>query len=318
MEKFKFGNTDLSIANIVFGGNVFGWTLDETGSFAILDAFVDRGFNAIDTANSYSHWVPGNTGGESETIMGKWMHERKNRDKLVIMTKVGGRFADNPAYNTTRSHIMEQVDKSLQRLKTDYIDLYQTHYDQVSTPLEETLRAYEELQQAGKIRYIGASNITPTRLQESLALSKSAGMPAYVSLQPGYNLYAREKFETEYQQLAREQQLAVIPYYALASGFLSGKYREEADFGKSARGEEVKKQYWNERGFAILKALGTLQEKHNTNASALSLAWLLHQDTIAAPIASATKEAHIDAFVEASTLKLDGEDLELLNTSSVY
>lgn len=318
MEKRRLGSTDLTIAPLVFGGNVFGWTLNEHESFEILDAFVDYGFNAIDTANQYSYWVPGNTGGESETIIGRWLKDRGNRDKIVLMTKVGGAFAGSPTPNTTAKHIHEQVELSLKRLQTDVIDVYQTHFDQEETPVEETLRAYEDLVKAGKVRYIGASNLSPTRLSESLTLADVHGLPRYISLQPEYNLYSRSGFESNYQQIAEENQLAVIPYYALASGFLTGKYVRETDFSKSPRGEGVKSKYWNPRGERIIKALTHVAEIQHTSPSAVALAWLLHQPTIAAPIASATKTLHLKPFVEAVDLKLNSEMLVLLNEASKY
>lgn len=316
--KNKLGKTDLEITPIVFGGNVFGWTLDERASFEILDAFVDRGFNAIDTANQYSYWIPGNKGGESETIIGNWLHERGGRDKIVLMTKVGGTFADNPTPNTSRSHIIEQVELSLKRLQTDYIDLYQTHFDQESTPVEETLRAYDELIKAGKVRYIGASNLSPSRLQESLEVSANQGLYAYTTLQPEYNLYSKEKFEKNYLPVAEAHDLAVIPYYSLASGFLTGKYQTENDFAKSPRGETVKKMYWNERGERIITAVRHIAAEQNTTASAVSLAWLLQQPKVAAPIASATKVIHLQAFQDAVNLTLSNEHLTLLAEATKY
>ena len=255
MDTRKFGSTDLSFAPVIFGGNVFGWTLDGKKSFSILDEFFAAGFSAIDTANGYSHWVPGNQGGESETIIGQWMKSKNNRQDVVLMTKVGGKYGDNLAINTSKEYILKEVEQSLKRLQTDYIDLYQTHYDDENTPVEETLRAYEDLIKAGKVRYIGASNMTPKRLSESLAAAAENNLPQYISLQPEYNLYSREKFENEFSAIALEHQLAVIPYYSLASGFLTGKYQDEADFNQSPRSTGVKNQYWNERGRRIITAL---------------------------------------------------------------
>ncbi|WDF70279.1 aldo/keto reductase [Sphingobacterium oryzagri] len=318
MQKNKWKNTELEVAPIIFGGNVFGWTLDEQSSFDILDAFVDLGFNAIDTANQYSYWVPGNSGGESETILGQWTKARGNRDRVVIMTKVGGAFAGSPNPNTSRAHIVEQVELSLKRLQTDYIDLYQTHFDQEEVGVEETLRAYEELIKAGKVRYIGASNLSPDRLRESLETSRSFDLPTYVSLQPEYNLYTREKFETNYRDIASVYELSVTPYFSLASGFLTGKYQSEDDFGKSARGEGVKAQYWNPRGEKIVKALQYVAEAHQTTPAAVALHWLLLQDTVAAPIASATKELHLQPFVDAVGLQLTKEEVILLDEASSY
>lgn len=318
MEKRILGKTGIEIAPIVFGGNVFGWTLDEQASFKILDAFVDLGFNAIDTANQYSYWVPGNSGGESETIIGRWQQKNRNRERIVLMTKVGGVFADNPNPNTRYSHIVEQVEASLKRLQTDYIDVYQTHFDDVNTPVEETLRAYEELVQAGKVKFIGASNISPERLQESLACSDALSIAKYQTLQPEYNLYSRENFEKNYQAIAQDNGLAVLPYYSLASGFLTGKYQQTSDFSKSPRGTKVQADYWNERGERIIKALTYLAEEYKTTPAAIALAWLLAQPAVTAPIASATKLSHLDPFMDALDIELRAEAILLLQDASKY
>lgn len=314
----KFGESDLEIVPLIFGGNVFGWTLDEKQSFEILDQFMDLGFNAIDTANNYSHWVPGNKGGESETIIGNWLKERNNREKVVLMTKVAGRFGYDSKTNTKAEYIKEQVELSLNRLQTEYIDLYQTHYDDLDTPVEETLRAYEDLIKEGKVRYIGASNIKTDRLLESLDTSSRLGLPKYISLQPEYNLYDREKYETEYAETVQQYGLAVIPYYSLASGFLSGKYLTDDDFSKSKRGEGIEKRYWNERGQRIVAALNDVASAYRTSAASVALAWLIAQPNITAPIASATKESHLQGFVSALQLRLGEEALEKLNTASRY
>lgn len=312
------GKSDLTIVPLIFGGNVFGWTLDEQQSFDILDQFMELGFNAIDTANNYSHWAPGNKGGESETILGNWINSKGNREKIILMTKVGGRFGYDTKPNTQASYIKEQVELSLKRLQTDYIDLYQTHYDDEVTPIEETLRAYEDLIQEGKIKHIGASNIGAARLQESLTISKEQNLPAYISLQPEYNLYDRENYEKTYLKLVEENELAVIPYYSLASGFLSGKYQTESDFTKSARGEGIQKRYWNERGRRIVAALNEVSNAYRTSPSAVALAWLLAQPTITAPIASATKTEHLEAFETAIQLRLGEEALQKLEEASKY
>lgn len=312
------GKSDLTIVPLIFGGNVFGWTLDEQQSFTILDQFMDLGFNAIDTANNYSHWVPGNKGGESETILGNWISNKGNREKIILMTKVGGRFGYDSKPNTQASYIKEQVELSLKRLQTDYIDLYQTHYDDEETPIEETLRAYEDLIHEGKVKYIGASNIGAARLQESLTISKEENLPAYISLQPEYNLYDRENYEKTYLKVVEENELAVIPYYSLASGFLSGKYQSECDFTKSARGEGIQKRYWNERGKSIVAALNEVSNAYRTSPSAVALAWLLAQPTITAPIASATKREHLEAFEAAIQLRLGEEALQKLQEASKY
>lgn len=315
MKKVQLGNTDLEIEPIFFGGNVFGWTLNEEESFRILDAFIDRGFNAIDTANNYSYWVPGNVGTESEKIIGNWLKSRGGRDQLVLATKVGGRNMIQDKPNTTKAHILKEVEESLSRLQTDYIDLYQTHYDDVNTPVEETLSAYNKLVKEGKVRFIGASNFSSERLGESLDKSELYNLPHYKTLQPEYNLYDRQHFEEFLQPIAEKYNLAVIPYYSLASGFLSGKYRNEEDLQKSLRGDGIKK-YLNEKGFRILDALETISNRYNISYSAVSLAWLLEQKTVVAPIASATKEQHLDAFVEAVNVKLSHDDVKLLTEAS--
>lgn len=316
MRKKQLGHSDLNIIPLIFGGNVFGWTLDEPGSFQILDDFVDKGFNAIDTSNNYSHWVEGNKGGESETIIGNWLASRGGRDQIILMTKVGGRFGYDSKPNVKGSYIKEQVEESLRRLKTDYIDLYQTHYDDEVTAIEETLRAYEDLIKEGKVRYIGASNISPERLVESLDIAAEKNLPSYISLQPEYNLFDRAKFENLYQKIALEKQIAVIPYYSLASGFLSGKYQAEEDFTKTARGKGIKDKYWNERGRQIVQVQKEIAAKYNVTPSAIALAWLEAQPAITAPIASATKFEHIDAFVNALNIQLAEEDITQLNEAS--
>jgi len=318
IETIPFGQSDIQITPLIFGGNVFGWTLDEPKSFQILDDFVDKGFNAIDTSNNYSHWVEGNKGGESETIIGNWLIQRGRRDQVILMTKVGGRFGYESKPNVRGAYIKEQVEESMRRLKTDYIDLYQTHYDDEVTHIEETLRAYEDLIKEGKVRYIGASNISPERLVESLDIAEDKNLPKYISLQPEYNLFDRAKFENIYQKLALEKQIAVIPYYSLASGFLSGKYQSEEDFTKTARGKGIKDKYWNDRGRQIVQAQKEIAEKYNVSPSAIALAWLLAQPSITAPIASATKSEHIVAFVDALQLKLAEEEIQKLTEASKY
>ena len=317
MKNVQLGNTDLEIKPIFFGGNVFGWTLNEEESFRILDGFLDRGFNAIDTANNYSYWVDGNVGTESERIIGNWLKSRGVRDQIVLATKVGGRNMIQDKPNTTKAHILKEVEESLIRLQTDYIDLYQTHYDDVNTPVEETLSAYNQLIKEGKVRYIGASNFSSERLIESLDKSELYNLPQYKTLQPEYNLYDRQHFEEFLQPVAEKYNLAVIPYYSLASGFLSGKYKTEEDLQQSLRGQGIKK-YLNERGFKILDALQTISTRYNISYSAVTLAWLMDQKTVAAPIASATKEQHLDAFVEAVNVQLSHDDVKLLTEASEY
>ncbi|MGV0847311.1 aldo/keto reductase [Empedobacter falsenii] len=317
MKNVQLGNTDLEIKPIFFGGNVFGWTLNEEESFRILDGFLDRGFNAIDTANNYSYWVDGNVGTESERIIGNWIKSRGVRDQIVLATKVGGRNMIQDKPNTTKAHILKEVEESLIRLQTDYIDLYQTHYDDINTPVEETLSAYNQLIKEGKVRYIGASNFSSERLIESLDKSELYNLPQYKTLQPEYNLYDRQHFEEFLQPVAEKYNLAVIPYYSLASGFLSGKYKTEEDLQQSLRGQGIKK-YLNERGFKILDALQTISTRYNISYSAVALAWLMDQKTVVAPIASATKEQHLDAFVEAVNVQLSHDDVKLLTEASEY
>ncbi|HEX5027004.1 MAG TPA: aldo/keto reductase [Agriterribacter sp.] len=314
MKHKTLGKSDLIIAPLIFGGNVFGWTIDETLSFALLDAFVFAGFNCIDTADSYSRWVPGNRGGESESIIGKWMKEKRNREKIIIATKVGSDIGQGHR-DVSAKHIVMAVEGSLQRLQTDYIDLYQTHWDNEATPVEETLEAYDKLVQQGKVRWIGASNLSPARLLASLQCSAANNYSAYQTLQPEYNLYDREKFETRYQPLCEKNNLSVICYYSLASGFLTGKYRSEADLNKSKRGGGIKK-YMNERGFKILSALDKVAAEHHTSPASVAIAWLLTRKTIEAPIASATTLNQLNELVSAINLPLSAADLEALNEAS--
>ena len=254
MEQRQLGKSSLRVAPVAFGGNVFGWTVDEKTGFQLLDEFVGAGFNLIDTADSYSRWAPGNKGGESETVIGNWMKQRRNRSKVVIATKVGSDMGQGKR-DISKQYILKAAEDSLRRLQTDYIDLYQTHWDVETIPVEETLEAYAQLVKEGKVRWIGASNISLERLKMSLEASVKNGYPRYQTLQPEYNMYDREKFEKSYQKICVEENLGVIGYYSLASGFLTGKYRSEADLKKSARGGGIKK-YLNERGFRILAASG--------------------------------------------------------------
>jgi aryl-alcohol dehydrogenase-like predicted oxidoreductase len=316
MEKRRLGNTDIQTAPIVFGGNVFGWTLNEQESFDMLDEVFGAGFNTIDTANSYSHWVEGNSGGESEAIIGKWMKDRGNRDEVTVITKVGSAMGgDHP--DLSEDYILQAADKSLQRLQVDQIDLYLSHWDDERTPVEETLSAYQQLMEAGKVKHIGASNLSPERIKESLRASDENGLPRYKVLQPEYNLYDRQKFEGKYAQFYRDEGLGIITYYSLASGFLSGKYRGKDDLSKSQRGGGVEK-YLDDRGKRILEALDELSEKHDTSQAAIALAWLVDKPEVTAPIASATKSHHLKAFVEAAALDLDEEDMDRLETASDY
>lgn len=308
--KAKINNTDLEITRINLGGNVFGWTLDEAKSFEILDQFTENGGNFIDTADTYPWWVNG-TGGLSETIIGKWMKSRKNRRNLVIATKVGSHTKEHD-YNISKKYILQSVDESLQRLQTDYIDLYYTHFDDGKTPVEETLSAYDQVIKAGKVRYIAASNVSPERLTASFEAAEKNNFPKYVALQPHYNLVERVKYESEYLPLVEKYNLSVFPYYSLAAGFLTGKYRSDADFSKSVRGAGAKK-YLNEKGFAVLDALDKVSAKHGTSQATVALAWLLAQPHIGAPIASATSQSQLETLFATTKLNLDKEDLDLLD-----
>lgn len=313
MEKVKIGKSELNVSGICFGGNVFGWTLDEQQSFKILDAFVAAGFNFIDTADTYAWWVNG-TGGQSETIIGKWMKARGNRDKLVIATKVGSETREHP-FDISKKHILKSVDESLQRLQTDYIDLYFTHFDDNKTPVEETLSAYDEIVKAGKVRYVAASNVSPERLVESFDVARENGFPEYVALQPHYNLVEREGYETKYAPLVKKYGLGVMPYWSLAAGFLTGKYHSEADLGKSVRGQGVRK-YLNEKGLAVVEALEKVAEKYKCQPATIALAWLLTKPFIVAPIVSATRISQLEAMIEAPKIGLDEDDLALLDRVS--
>ena len=310
MKQIKISHTDLEISPVNLGGNVFGWTLDEQQSFAILDQFVDGGFNFIDTADTYPWWING-TGGLSETIIGKWMKARTNRNKVVIATKVGSETKEH-GFDVSKKHILKSVDESLQRLQTDYIDLYYTHFDDEKTPIEETLSAYDEIIKAGKVRYIAASNLSTERLTESFNVAEKEGLPKYVALQPHYNLVEREKYETQYQPIAEKYGLSVFPYWSLAAGFLTGKYRSETDLSKSVRGG-LAKQYLNKKGLEILSALDKVSIKHYATPATVALAWLLAQPNIDAPIASATSKSQLETIFAAPEMKLDEEDLNLLN-----
>jgi aryl-alcohol dehydrogenase-like predicted oxidoreductase len=316
MELRSLGGSDIRVAPLMFGGNVFGWTADEKTSFTLLDAFTDAGLNAIDTADVYSTWVPGNKGGESETIIGKWLKQKGNRDKVVIATKVGSDMGLGKKC-LKASYIRTAVEDSLRRLQTDYIDLYQSHYDDPETPVEETLDMYATLVREGKVRIIGASNFSPERTLASLEYSAAKNIPAYRTLQPHYNLYDREGFETTLQPLAVEHKLSVIPYYSLASGFLTGKYRSEADLGKSARGGGMTK-YLNDRGQRILKALDEVADQYSVTPATIALAWLKEQPSVTAPIASATSVQQLEALTKAASLQLSPEALALLSAASDY
>ena len=314
MNTRKLGNSGLEISPLVFGGNVFGWTADEPTSFKLLDAFVAAGFNSIDTADVYSRWAPGHSGGESETVLGKWIKRSGNREKVIIATKVGMELGPGKK-GLSKPYIFRAAEDSLQRLQTDYIDLYQSHTDDADTPIEETLGAYAELIKQGKIRAIGASNYKADRLAAALEVSKKAGLPRYESLQPNYSLCERADYEATLEPLCQKEGLGVINYFPLAAGFLSGKYRSEADVAKSARARMVTK-YLNERGFKILRALDQVAKKYNATPARVSLAWLLARPSITAPIVSATSLEQLNDLIASVELKLDRSSIELLDLAS--
>lgn len=313
MKKIILPHTDLHVSRINFGGNVFGWTLDEKQSFEILDAFADAGFNFIDTADTYSWWVNG-VGGQSETIIGRWMKARGNRDQMVIATKVGSETREHP-YDISKKHILQSAEASLRRLQTDHIDVYYTHFDDGVTPAEETLSAYDELIQAGKVRYIAASNLSPERLLESFKVAEENHLPKYVALQLHYNLVERKQYESQYAEIAERYDLSVMTYFSLAGGFLTGKYRSEADLSKSVRGAGVRK-YLTPKGLSIIEALDTVSAKHHTQPAAVALAWLMAQPHIAAPVVSATSQRQLQTLFDAPKLQLDAEDMALLDSAS--
>lgn len=317
MEKRQLGQSALYIPPITVGSNVFGWTVDEASGIKLLDRFLNAGFNFIDTSDSYSRWVPGNKGGESETIIGKWL-KRHRRDRVILATKVGSDMGNHPGKKVLKSaYILEEVENSLRRLQTDYIDLYQSHYDDPDTPVAETLEAYDRLVRDGKVRYIGASNFTVGRFTASLDASAVMHYPAYQSIQPLYNLYDREAYEKEWMDFARETGVGVICYYSLASGFLTGKYRSEEDFSKSTRGQGMKK-YLNIRGLQVIEALDRVSKKHGVTAASVALAWLIHRPGVTSAIASATHPGHVEAMVRATGLALDDTDMRELNEASAY
>ena len=315
MQLRPLGRSGLQVSPLAFGGNVFGWTVDETLSFRLLDAWVDGGFNFIDTADVYSRWAPGHAGGESETIIGKWLRQSGKRNRVVLATKVGkpmgdGKFGLSPAY------IREAVDASLRRLKTDHIDLYQSHDDDAATPMEDTLGTFAELIKAGKVRAIGASNFSAPRLVESLDVAECLGLPRYESLQPLYNLCDRAVFEDALEPLCLERGVGVINFYALAAGFLTGKYRSEADVSKSARGVTTIKKYLNRRGLRILAALDKVATRYDTTPGQVAIAWQMARPAITAPIASATSIVQLDELMAATRLQLDADAIGSLDDAS--
>lgn len=316
MEKREIGKSGLKVYPFAFGGNVFGWTIDEKESFRILDAFVDAGLDLIDTADVYAAWAPGNKGGESESIIGNWLKKSGKRDKVVIATKVGKPMGENKK-GLSRKYITQAVEDSLNRLQTDHIDLYQSHDDDKSTPLLETLETYTDLIKQGKVRAIGASNYDGIRLKEALQVSKDNGLAAYECLQPEYNLYAREYYEKELEPVCRERNIGVITYYSLGSGFLTGKYRSENDLSQSSRGQGVKK-FLNPRGYKILAALDKVAAEYHATPASVALAWVIARPGITAPIASATSIQQLTELTKAVDLQLNSAAIDLLNSASSY
>jgi aryl-alcohol dehydrogenase-like predicted oxidoreductase len=310
MEKRMLGRSGLSVFPFALGGNVFGWTINKEKSFEILDKYLSLGFELVDTADVYSTWATGNHGGESETILGDWIKSRQNRNRMILATKVGKPMSPVKK-GLSKKYILEAVDASLKRLQTEYIDLYQSHEDDIQTPLEETIDAFTELIRSGKVRAIGASNYSAARFLESLEISNRYGYARYESLQPAYNLYNRA-FEKEYQSICLTNEIGVISYYPLASGFLSGKYRSEDDLGKSARGSGIKK-YLNSRGYSILSALDKVSKRYQTTPATIAIAWIMQNPAITAPIASATNIGQLEEITKAVDIKLDAEAMAQLN-----
>lgn len=315
MDLRRLGRTDLSIAPLVLGCNVFGWTADEKTSFDLLDRFVDGGLNAIDTADSYSTWVPGHSGGESETIIGKWMKARGNRNRVLVFTKVGSEMG--PGLKGLKADYIERaVEASLQRLQTDVIDLYQSHWPDPDTPYEETLGAYSRLIEKGKVRFIGASNLDAAQVSEALSVSAEKGLPRYETLQPEYNLYDRDSFDGSLRELCMAEHLGVICYFGLARGFLSGKYRSEADLSKSPRGASIGERYLNPRGMRILHALDAIAATHAATPAEVALAWLIARPGVTAPIASATGVEQMASLIRSVHIDLSPDDIASLDQAS--
>lgn len=314
MKSLQLGTSHLKASPIIFGGNVFGWTLNEKKSFQILDEMLDRGITMIDTADVYSRWVDGNEGGESERIIGKWLKERKTRDKVTLATKVGADMGKG-SRNISKAYILDRVEDSLKRLQTDHIDLYFTHWDDDKTPVDETLEAYQQLIKQGKVRVIGASNLSPKRLSDSLNASAESDLPKYQVFQPEYNLMSRKQFEEKIKPICKRHQLGVTPYFSLASGFLTGKYRSEKDMEDSSRKDFVKK-YLNRTGLQVLNTLDEISENHQVDNAAVALRWLMQQNVVTAPIASATKSNHLESFTEAIEMELSSKEMNQLDEVS--
>lgn len=315
MKYQKAGSTNLQIPPIVFGGNVFGWTADKKRSFELMDEILDMGFNMIDTADVYSRWADGNSGGESERIIGEYMKDRGNRNKITLATKVGSSMQQGGNKDISEKHILKAVEDSLQRLQTDHIDLYFTHWDDDKTPIEETLGAYQKLIDQGKVRYIGASNLSSSRLIASLKAAEREELPKYEVFQPEYSLMEREKFEGDIQKICENYNLGVTSYFSLASGFLTGKYASEKDIKGTGR-EPFLKDYFDDRGKQILQTLEEVAEQYEVSQAAVALRWIMQRPGITAPIASATKSGHLQAFREAVSLELDEESMRQLTEAS--
>jgi aryl-alcohol dehydrogenase-like predicted oxidoreductase len=312
MNHRPLGRSGLSIAPLVFGGNVFGWTADEPTSFRLLDAFVDGGFNAVDTADVYSAWVPGHVGGESESVIGRWLKARGKRDDVLILTKVA-MWPAQPGLSA--ANIASAVEGSLKRLQTDYIDLYQAHQDDAATPIEETLEAFDRLVKAGKVRAIGASNFSPERLSASLKTSETLGLARYETIQPKFNLYDRDQVEGPLAELAAREGLGIIPFYGLAAGFLTGKYRTDADLEGKARARTVQRDYWNDKGKRVLAALDAAAKAVSASPAQVALAWIMAHPAITAPLASATSVEQLNELMGAARLTLPADVIEALNAA---
>ncbi len=314
MEKRQLGRSTLHVYPITFGGNVFGWTADAAMSFKLLDAFVAAGFNFIDSADVYSRWHPGNTGGESETIIGDWLKARGGREKVIIATKLGIDMGPEMK-GLSRKYMMQAVENSLRRLRTDYIDLYQSHRDDAETPIEETLSAYADLIKQGKVREIGASNFSAPRLAESLKISTEKSLPRYQSLQPHYSLVERGEFEGPLEALCLKEKIGVIGYYSLASGFLTGKYRSKADAEGRARGGRVAK-YLNDYGFGVIAALDEVAKRYDAKPVQIAMAWLMARPSVTAPIASATNLEQLAELLKSAEIKLDADAIARIDAAS--
>lgn len=315
----QLGRTELHVTPLCLGSNVFGWTSDEQTSFAVLDAYFAGGGNFIDTADSYSAWLPGHTGGESETIIGRWMKARGNREQVIVATKVGSRMNTGPnAQGLSRRYILEEAEASLKRLQTDYIDLYQAHRDDLNTPLDETLAAFNDLVRQGKMRYIGASNYSAERLREALEVSAKHGYARYESVQPPYSLVNREAYEPNLEPLCLEQGLGVITYSSLASGFLTGKYRPGQPLPSTPRAKRIQERYMNGKGFKILEQVERVAREHNVTIAQVALAWIMARPGITAPIASATSVEQTRELLSSLTLTLSDSDITVLNEVSSW